>query len=123
MGELYDSVEAVVKGRLQGQGALATLVLCESLLSFLPTDSSRENNYRLLKEYEVMPLGTLEQNRRIDLRPCASVRHGVLYVSHPSAEKVWIPLDSLPSMTCICACHGHSDARKILFHVYIHQVW
>ena len=97
VGELYDSVEAVVKVRLQGQGALATLVLCESLLSFLPTGSSRENNYRLLKEYEVMPLGTLEQNRRIDLRPYASLRHGVLYVSRPSVEKVWIPLRSLLS--------------------------
>ena len=101
VGELYDSVEAVVKGRLRGQGALATLVLCESLLSFLPTGSSRENNYRLLKEYEVMPLGTLEQNRRIDLRPYASLRHGVLYVSRPSVEKVWIYL-------CVL-CH-HPDA-------------
>ena len=97
MGELYDSVEAVVKGRLQGQGALPTLVLCESLLSFLPTGSSKENNYRLLKEYEVMPLGTLEQNRRIDLRPYASLQHGVLCVSRPSVEKVWIPFRSLPS--------------------------
>ena len=97
MGELYDSVEAVVKGRLQGQGALPTLVLCESLLSFLPTGSSKENNYRLLKEYEVMPLGTLEQNRRINLRPYASLQYGVLYVSRPSVEKVWIPFRSLPS--------------------------
>lgn len=97
VGELYDSVEAVVKGRVQGQGALATIVLCESLLSFLPSGSSKEQNYRLLKEYEIMPWGTLEQNRRIDLRPYASVRNGVLYVSRPSAEKVWIPLGSLPS--------------------------
>ena len=97
MGELYYSVEAVVKGRLQGQGALPTLVLCESLLSFLPTGSSKENNYRLLKEYEVMPLGILKQNRRIDLRPYASLQHGVLYVSRPSVEKIWIPFQSLPS--------------------------
>lgn len=35
VGELYDTVEAVVKGRLKGPGALGTLVLCESLLSYL----------------------------------------------------------------------------------------
>lgn len=97
VGELYDSVEAVVKGRLQGQGALATLVLCESLLSFLPTGSSKDQPHRLLKEYDIIPLGTLKQNRRIDLRLYASVRNGVLYVSRPLAEKIWIPFRSLPS--------------------------
>ena len=44
-----------------------------------------------------MPLGTLEQNRRIDLRPYTSVWNRLLYVSRPSAEKMWIPLGSLPS--------------------------
>ena len=103
VGELYDSVEAVVKGRLQGQGTLATLVLCESLLSFLPTGSSKDQPHRLLKEYEIIPLGTLKLNQHIDLRPYASVRNKVLYISCPSAENIWIPLHSLPSSVCATA--------------------
>jgi hypothetical protein len=47
--ELYDSVEAVVRGRLGGPGALSTLVLCESLLSFLPSGSTLDQPRKLLK--------------------------------------------------------------------------
>ena len=50
-----------------------------------------------------MPLGTLKQNRRIDLRPYVLLRHRVLYVSRPSVKKVWISLRSLPSSVCATA--------------------
>ena len=65
-----------------------------------------------------MPLGTLEQNRWIDLRPYASVRHGVLYVSHPSAEKVWIPLGSLPSMTSARATATQMLEKFCFMYIY-----
>ena len=73
VGELYDAVEAMVKGRLTGSGVLGTLVLCESLLSFLLTRNSTNQPYRLLKEYNVVPLGTLRTRRWIDLSAYASV--------------------------------------------------
>ena len=52
-------------------------------------------------------MGTLEQNWRIDLRPYASVHNGVLYVSCPLAEKIWILLGSLLSST-------HATATQML---------
>ena len=58
---------------------MGTLVLCEILLSFLPLDNTLDQPYQLLKEYDVMPLGTLELNQRIDLCPYAKVRNGLLY--------------------------------------------
>ncbi len=102
--ELYQSVEAVLKSRISGQGALSTLVLCESLLSFLPSGSYKDQPYRLLKGYDVVPLGTLELNRRINLRPYASLRKGALYISCPSAENIWVPLGSLSSSARATAC-------------------
>ena len=95
VGELYDAVEAVVKGRLGGRGALSTLLLCESLLSFVPTGTPKHQPYRLLREYEVVPMSSLDVTRRIDLRPYASTRSGYLYVSRRSAGEVWVPLNSL----------------------------
>ena len=68
---------------------MGTLVLCEILLSFLPLDNTLDQPYRLLKEYDVMPLGTLELNWRIDLYPYAKVRNGP-GSTHPSAKKIWV---------------------------------
>ena len=45
-----------MKGRLKGKGTLGTLVLCDSLLSFLLSGSTPDHPHRLLKEYEVMAL-------------------------------------------------------------------
>ena len=103
VGELYDAVEAVVKGRLMGSGALGTLVLCESLLSFLPTGNAQHQPYHLLEEYDVVPLGNLRNKRRIDLSPYASIKDGYLYISHRCVERIWVPLTSLPKSACATA--------------------
>jgi hypothetical protein len=112
--ELYDSVEAVVRGRLEGPGALGTLLLCESLLSFLPSGSALDQPRRLLHEYDVVPLGTLETNRRIDLRPFASLKSGVLHVTRSSAEKVWVPLRSLPTSSARATAKQMLDFLQLL---------
>ena len=109
VGELYDAVEAMVKGRLTGSGVLGTLVLCESLLSFLPTRNSTNQPSRLLKEYNVVPLGTLRTRRRIDLSAYTLVRNGYLYIHYQCMEHICVLLLSLPfssSSACATAKQG-----------------
>lgn len=97
MCELYASIEAALNGSLQGKGTLGTLLLCESLLSFLPSGSNQDQPTKLLKAYEIVPLNRLHMTRRIDLREHACLKNGVLYIKRPTIERVWIPTGCLPT--------------------------
>ncbi len=96
--ELYDPLEAALKGTLTGSGTLGTVLLCELLISFLCTGCKKYMPYNLLKSYQVVPMGALGTKRKIDLRPYATItENGVIYISRPTVEKMWVRLGSLPS--------------------------
>ena len=94
--ELYDTLEAALKGTLTGSGTLGTVLLCELLITFLCTGSKKYMPYKLLKSYQIVPMGALGVKKRIDLRPYATIKNGVIYISRPIIEKMWIRLGSLP---------------------------
>ena len=98
--ELYGPLEAAVQGTLTGPGTLGTVLLCESLLSYLPSGCAKEQPIRLLQAYDILPLARLKQTRKVDLRRFATIRNGVLYIRRPALQRIWIPRSSLPPGTC-----------------------
>ena len=95
--ELYHPMQAAIDGDLTGPGTLGTVLLCESLLSFLCTGSYKDQPYRVLKAYDIVPFSALAQTRKVNLCPFATLKDGVLYVQRPKLEKVWVPMSSLPA--------------------------
>lgn len=74
------------------------LSLCESLIQFLCTGSHRYQAYRVMKAYHVVPNTALAKTRKVDLRSFATLTvDGVLYISRPALERVWIHLKSIPA--------------------------
>jgi hypothetical protein len=47
VAELYDPLLAAIDGTLSGPGTLGTVLLCETLLSYLPTCMPKDQPYRL----------------------------------------------------------------------------
>lgn len=98
VNELHEPVKAAIEGTLTGSGTLGTVLLYESLLSFLPTCCTRDQPTKLLSGYRLVPRREFQQRKRIDLTEYASVTsNGLLYISRPTIEKVWVPLSSLPA--------------------------
>ena len=97
--ELFDPLEFTYN-TLRGTEALATILLCETLLSLLPSMSVRDMPYRLLKEYQIAPLGqgVIAEHKRIFLSSCAVVdEHGLLRVPRPMFHRVFLPLVQVPA--------------------------
>lgn len=94
--ELYGPLRAAVKGDLTGPGTLGTVMLCESILSFLPSGSYLNQPYQMLKSYDIVPLSTLHFTRKIDLRRFATTRNSILYIRKPTLQRLYIPTPSLP---------------------------
>lgn len=95
--ELYGPLEAAVQGTLTGPGTLGTVLLCESLLSFLPSGCVLEQPIRLFQAYDILPLSKLKRTHKVDLRQFATIRNGVLYIRRPAFQKILIPKWSLPN--------------------------
>ena len=86
--ELFDPLQASYTGQLEGKGALSTVLLCESILSFLPSMSTKDAPYHLFKEYDITPItsGVIATKRRINLEGHAELRGGLLFVSGPVVQ-------------------------------------
>ena len=71
--------------------------LSEMLLAFLPTMSTHNITYDVLKEYQIVPLqsGSIQQNR-ICLAQFANARSRFLAVNRARIQRVFIPLESFP---------------------------
>ena len=95
--ELYAPLVAAVDGRLTGPGTLGTVMLCECLLTLLSSWQLVDQPTNLFKRYGILPLSSLQQTRKIDLSRFANVQNGVLYISKPAIQRVWIPYSSLSS--------------------------
>ena len=89
--EFYGPLEAAVKGTLTGPGTLGTVVLCESLLSFLPSGSPLDQPTYVFRAYDILPLGKLQMSRRVDLGRFGTIKSGVLYIRRPALQRIWIP--------------------------------
>ena len=89
--ELYGPLEAAVKSTLTGPGTLGTVVLCESLLSFLPSGSPLDQPTHVFRTYDILPLGKLQMSRRVDLGRFGTIKSGVLYIRRPVLQRIWIP--------------------------------
>ena len=95
--ELYGTIRAALHGTLTGGGTLGSVLLCESLLSYLATGHEKHQPTNLLKAYSVLPRTVHERSRRVDLSQYARIRGGVLYIPQPALESIWVPLGALPS--------------------------
>ena len=95
--ELYGPLRAALKGDLTGPGTLGTVMLCETVLSFLPTGSFFNQPYQILKVYDIAPISALHLTKKIDLRRFATTRNGILYIRKPTLQRIYIPTRSLPS--------------------------
>ena len=84
---------------MEGKGAIATMLLCESLLSLLPTMSLRDMPYKLLREYEITPFtsGCIANEKRLLLCKFATIHGDVLFVPHPLVHRVFLPLRQVPA--------------------------
>ena len=79
--ELWDPLRAALDGTLTGRGTLATVLLCKSMLSYLPTGFEVDQPRWLLKAYDVMPVRSSTSDlHRIDLRQHATTKRGILYI-------------------------------------------
>ena len=68
VNELYEPLQAAIDGNLTGTaGTLGTVLLCETLLSYLPTCNPMNQPYRILSAYDVEPRSALKRTNRIDL--------------------------------------------------------
>ena len=67
--ELVAPLQAALDGSLDGPGQLSTVLLCKTLLSFLPRMSLRDMPYNLLREYRIAPIesGVMAAKRHISL--------------------------------------------------------
>ena len=98
--ELFDPLEDSVTGAFCGRESVATILLCETVLSLLPSMSVRDMPYRLLRDYEIAPIssGIIGRKKRILLVQCAAVdSSGLLTVPIPLVDRIFLPLDSMPS--------------------------
>ena len=98
--ELFDPLKSSYDDVFRGTESLATILLCETLLSLLPSMSVRDMPYKLLKAYEIAPLGqgVISQHNRIVLFQCAVVdNRDILHVPRPLFHRVFLPLVEVPS--------------------------
>ena len=97
--ELFDPLLVSLEDAFLGAESLATVLLCETVLSILPSMSVRDMPYALLREYNIAPLGqgVIARKRRLVLSQCCKVHRGVLHVPRQLFHRVFLPLVELPS--------------------------
>ena len=78
---------------------MGTVLLCETLLSLLPSMSTKDMPYHLLREYNITPIdsGVMAGERHLSLSRFAHVVGGVLHVVSPAIHRVFAPLHHLPA--------------------------
>ena len=95
--ELYGPIHGAIRGDLTGPGTVGTVLLCESLLSYLPSGSRINQPTDVFRAYEILPFTRLQHTGKIDLSTVATTQNGLLYIPRPAVARLWIPLRTLPS--------------------------
>ena len=80
VNELYEPLQAAINGNLTGTGTLGTVLLCGTLLSYLPTCNLINQPYRILTANDVEPKSALKWTKWIDLSRYATTVNGFLYI-------------------------------------------
>jgi hypothetical protein len=95
--ELYAPLVTAIA--TDGVGMMGTVLLCETLLSLLPTMSTKNAPYGLLKEYNITPIGSgvMASERHLCLRRFARLSGDVLHIARPVIHRVFVPLNHLPA--------------------------
>ena len=95
--ELHDPL--VFAFNAEETGMMGTVLLCETLLSLLPTMSTKDMPYHLLREYNITPVdsGVMARERRLILYRFARVAGGILTIPRPVVHWVFVPLRHLPA--------------------------
>ena len=98
---LVDELHAPLTAALSTNdgGMMGTVLLCETLLSLLPSMSTKDMPYHLLREYNITPIdsGVMAGERHLSLSRFAHVVGGVLHVVSPAIHRVFVPLHHLPA--------------------------
>ena len=63
----------------------------------MPSGNGFDQPTHVFRAYNILSLSTLRLTRKINLRPFATTRNGILYVRRPALQRLWIPMRSLPS--------------------------
>ena len=122
VAELIQPLHASINGR-NGPEVAATIILCETLLSLLPSMTVKDLPYNLLKGYEIMPMhsATMALRNRLTLFRFAAIRGGMLNVTVPQLEGLYLPLAAfscearsqiIPMVQFVNACK--SSDRNVL---------
>lgn len=95
--ELHDPLVKALT--MDGEGMMGTVLLCESLLSLLPTMSTKDMPYHLLRAYNITPIGSgvIAKERHLSLVGFASVFGDILHLSNPVVHRIFVPLNQLPA--------------------------
>ena len=84
-------------GLVDNPTTLATVILCESVLQYLPTCETHNTQYATLRAYGVTNRNLAVHGRlTLDATQVSVDDGGRLQVTTPSIKKVWLPLGSLP---------------------------
>ena len=96
--DLIQPLKAAINGTFTGPNTIATVLLAETLIAFLPSMSTYVT-YNVLKEYQIVALqsGAMQRNRRISLAQFADARAGFLEVNRPRIQRIFIPLETFPT--------------------------
>ena len=97
--ELYAPLVAAIDGQLTGPGTLGTVALCECLLTLLSSWQITDQPYKMFRAYKILPLSNLQVTRKVDLSRYATLQGGVMYITEPVVQRVWIPFGTMTS-TC-----------------------
>ena len=94
--DLIQPLKAAGNGTFTGPNTIATVLLAETLLAFLPTMLTHNITCDILKEYQIIPLqsGLMQHNQRVRLAQFADARSGFLAVHRARIQRVFIPLGS-----------------------------
>jgi hypothetical protein len=101
--ELYAPLRAAVNGSLTGEGTLGTVLLCEALISFLPSGMYRDQPTMLLRAYDVVVSCRVD-----DLRPYAEVKSGMHAVCTETNHRESVGAIGHPVL--FSTCNGQRDA-------------
>ena len=97
--ELHAPLELALRQPEVDRTTIGTVLMCETILSLLPSMSTKDAPYQLLKDYCIAPLasGVIARKRRIALTEVAEVDPGTntLVVPRGLTRAVFLPLENI----------------------------
>ena len=123
--ELITPLRAALDRSLSGPFTILTVLLCEMLLSFIPSMSTRNQDYQILKEYKIAPMQSAMtvQKQALNLTEFASPLYGMLTVDIPRDQTIFIPLTNPTTPTRDNRHHNRSKCHSIHITTQTRFLW